>query len=303
MDLQPAFVSNIQSAYGKEGQIWLKNLPAHLKTLSEKWNFRFIQEMPNLSFNYVALVELRSRREVVILKTAPANSPIDVETHWLQCFKGNVPEVYDVDKKGHAFIMEYVRPGKSLKTLVQEGHDESATRVICKMIRELQKQKGHDLSKNPGLFKHLSEIAKDLSLLKGHAENSLLSKAETLFHELTMDRSKDVLLHGDLHHDNIMSHYMSWKVIDPHGYVGDPVAEVGVMIRNPLDCFPAVRSPSVVIETRLKILKEELGFDLQRIKAWAFCITMLSAAWNIPDFMSLAKKDLEIAAVIDQLSC
>jgi streptomycin 6-kinase len=125
--------------------------------------------------------------------------------------------------------------------------------------------------------------------------------SEIRIHELTADHSQDVLLHGDLHHDNIICQGSSWKAIDPHGYLGDPAAEVGVMIRNPMDSFPDYQSCAQIIDTRLQILKEELPFDPQRIKAWLFTLTLLSAAWNMQDFDQLAKTEIELASLIDKV--
>jgi streptomycin 6-kinase len=295
MELSQTFVSNIHAIYGEAGQIWLKQLPAHLADLSQLWNFRFIQPVSNLTYSFVGLVELNDNRETAIIKTAPNGYRLIPEVHWLQCIKNGVPKVYAADEQKNAFLMEYLTPGNSLKSIVQAGHDEKATRIICQTILELQSQQLKKFS-----FKHLSELAKDLSQLKDHIDKHTLSKAESLFRDLTADRSHDVLLHGDLHHDNIISHSASWKVIDPHGFIGDPTAEVGAMIRNPNDCFPQNRPLAVIIETRLKVLTEELLFDPQRIKAWAFCMTILSAAWNIQDFGTTTNFEIAIANAIDR---
>lgn len=121
-----------------------------------------------------------------------------------------------------------------------------------------------------------------------------------MFHELIRDRTQDVLLHGDLHHGNILSNGTTWKIIDPHGYVGDPAFEAGAMIYNPCDCFPKERSISQIVERRLKILAEELPFDGKRIKAWAYCRTLLSIAWTFEDHEILPEFEIEIVSAIDQ---
>lgn len=138
-------------------------------------------------------------------------------------------------------------------------------------------------------------------MLKNQLDNRTLSKAESLFRELTTDRTQAVVLHGDLYHDNILSSGTIWKVIDPHGYVGDPVFEVGAMIYNPGDYFPHERSISQVVERRLHILAEELQFDPQRIKAWAFCKTALSIAWTVEDHGTIPAFEVNVLSSIDQV--
>jgi streptomycin 6-kinase len=138
-------------------------------------------------------------------------------------------------------------------------------------------------------------------ILDGHVDNRLLSKAQSLFHDLTIDRTHDVILHGDLHHDNILASGDSWKAIDPHGYMGDPAFEVGSIIFNPYDCFPNDVLLNTLIKRRLEIMIEQLSFDKQRIKAWAFCKTILSVAWTFEDHRKIDKDEFEIARIIDSI--
>ncbi len=296
MPLNPAFVANIQDLYGETGDVWLKELPFLLDQLGSKWNFRFLKEMPNLTYHFVGLVEMISTGEAAILKMGPRHQTIETEVRWLGCFNQGVPKIYWHDETLDAFLMERLEPGQSLKTLVKTGNDEGATRIICRTIRELQSHQQKQAE-----FTHLSDLAGSLPVLRGRLDDRTVSKAETLFRELTTDRTHDVILHGDLHHDNILSSGATWKVIDPHGYVGDPVFEVGAMIYNPGDGFPHDRSVFQVVEKRLRILSEELPFDPQRMKAWAFCKTALSIAWTFEDHGTIPEFELEVLSAIDEI--
>ncbi len=293
MENQPALIANIHANYKEVGKKWLNELPSQIAQLSKQWDFLLIRELPDLSYSYVALVELSTTKENAILKIAPVGSNIVTEAKWLKSFQHRVPQIYKIDEEQHAFLMEYFRPGQSVKSLVKNGNDDEATRIICQTILELHRDQPDYSS-----YKHLSELMPALSVLKGHIDSVLLSKAQALFADLTADRSIDVLLHGDLHHDNILSSGDSWKVIDPHGYVGDPLAEVGPMIHNPFDCFP-IGPVKKVIEARLNILCEMLPYDPKRIQAWAFCITMLSAAWDFEENLKLNYSKIEKAMIID----
>jgi len=83
--------------------------------------------------------------------------------------------------------------------------------------------------------------------------------------------------------------------------MGDPAAEVGAMIRNPFDCFPANQPLQKIITRRLHILRDELPFDAQKIKAWAFCMTVLSAAWKVGEQSSTVVREAAIASAINQV--
>ena len=293
MHLNSTFISNIRDLYGETGEAWIKALPSCLTQLAKKWSFRFLKAMPDLTYNFVGLVEVISTGETAILKMAPMDKSMMTEVRWLGCFNEGVPKIYWYDEEYYAFLMERLEPGQSLKTLVKAGDDDSATRIICQTIRNLQ---SHQQKQSE--FTHIAELADSLSVLKNHLDNRTLSKAESLFRELTTDRTQDVILHGDLHHDNILSSELTWKVIDPHGYVGDPVFEVGSMIYNPCDCFPQDQSIAQIIDRRLHILAEELPFDPQRIKAWAFCKTALSIAWTIEDHATLPEFEVNVLSAI-----
>lgn len=295
MRLNQTFISNIQDIYGKDGKLWLQSLPKQLVQLSSLWNFHLIKTMPDLSYNFVGLVKLHSSLKTAILKIAPKEGNLGREIKWLQCIEKGAPKVYQVGDKLNVYLMEYLKPGKPLKRLVQEGHDDAATRIICQTIGKLQFHQRCE-----GGFPHLSELAKDFSILSGKFDARLLSQAISWFKELTMNRAGDLTLHGDLHHDNILSSGEDWKVIDPHGYIGDPIAEVGAMIRNPMDCFPHHHSLPSIVERRLKIMAEELSFDPKKVKQWAFCMTVLSAAWSLEDHGKVLELETKIAAAINQ---
>jgi len=303
MKLNSTFVKNIYDAYPGSAKHWFDCLPVLIKELESLWNFELIRPIENLSYSFVAFVRLGhlnedSVNQTAVLKLTPEGGPIHQEVAWLQAFSSGVPKVLQYDQKNNAFLMERLQPGNTLKAMVQEGKDDQATRVICSLIRQLQ---SHQNNVTTSQFKHLADLQISLPLLKSKCDARFLTKAQGLFRELTTDHTHDVLLHGDLHHDNILSSTAGWKMIDPHGYVGDPVAEVGTMIRNPIDCFPKNDSLKKIVEKRLRILAEELPFDFQKIRAWAFCMTVLSAAWTVEGTGHPLPIELEVAAAIDQL--
>lgn len=263
--------------------------------LAEQWGFELMQVMPELSYSFVALVKFQNKP--AIIKIAPKEQSLAKESLCLSCFQNNSPAIFHFDENINAMLMEYIYPGTPLKNVVQAGQDDQATKIICEVIRELRSQ--HIPKRHP--FKHLSELVKDLNILIGHLDETLLNKAIRLFQELTVDRSEDILLHGDLHHDNILSADHHWKVIDPHGYIGSPAAEVGAMIRNPYDCFPSDKPLEKILERRLSILKDELPYDFERIKTWCYCISVLSVAWTYEGFKKINTNDITLIQALNQV--
>jgi streptomycin 6-kinase len=291
MKLSPNFVSNIKDIYGEEGRAWLSDLPNKITTLAQHWIFTFLQPVPDLSYNFVGLVRFPNNQSA-ILKMSPGKN-LTREMHWLNCIEEGVPKIYAYDENLNAYVMEHLQPGYSLKQVVKEGKDDEAIRIICQTLLKLRSQ--HCQLHH---FRHLSELAGSFTVLNGKFDTRLLAKAQTLFHELTSDRTHDVVLHGDLHHDNILASNSEWKAIDPHGYVGDPAAEVGPMIRNALDDVPHA-SIAKIVQRRLNILAEELPYDAQKIKDWAFCLTALSGAWSMEDHGTVPHIVMNVLNAID----
>lgn len=290
------FIDNIKEIYLKAGHEWLANLPRQMNKLSAEWEFELTKVMPELSYSFVALVNYQNKP--AIIKIAPKEQSLASERLCLVSFQKDTPAIFHFDENENAILMEYIYPGQSLKNLVIAGHDDQATKIICNIIRELRFQ---NMPKQHS-FKHLADLAPDLNILIDHFDHNLLDKAIHLFQELTQDRSKDILLHGDLHHDNILSSdNNNWKIIDPHGYVGEPTAEVGAMIRNPYNAFPSDKPLEKVLARRLFILRDELPYDFEHIKAWCYCISVLSVAWTYEGFNKVTDSDIALIQALNQV--
>jgi streptomycin 6-kinase len=89
------------------------------------------------------------------------------------------------------------------------------------------------------------------------------------------------LLHGDLHHFNILAaRRRPWLAIDPKGLAGEAAYEVGALLRNP---DPRLYTDSQVQRRRVDVLHQELGFEKDRILGWGVAQAVLSAWWNFED--------------------
>jgi streptomycin 6-kinase len=88
------------------------------------------------------------------------------------------------------------------------------------------------------------------------------------------------LLHGDLHHGNILFNGEKWVAIDPKGVIGEIDYEVGAFIRNPIPLLLEQHNPTDIIKNRIKCFSQELGLDQQRVTAWAFVQAVLAAHWS-----------------------
>ena len=146
-------------------------------------------------------------------------------------------------------IMQRAVPGSTLKDHFP-NNDEKRKNSMHKH-KELHKASIPE-SHN---FYHLSELFQALDQ-KLAIPDEILSKARNLRDKLLDTTTKEVLLHGDLHHDNILKNgdresrcsskrengqatskplgEDGWLVIDPKGFIGDPAFEPAAYLCNPI---------------------------------------------------------------------
>lgn len=107
------------------------------------------------------------------------------------------------------------------------------------------------------------------------------ARAFGIYSELLASQGEPVLLHGDLHHHNILRAPDGWRAIDPQGVIGEPACEVGAFMRNPLG--RVLEMSPAQLGRRLDILAERLGEDRARLKGWSYAQAMLANCWSTDD--------------------
>lgn len=92
------------------------------------------------------------------------------------------------------------------------------------------------------------------------------------------DTNPETVLHGDLHHFNLVRHRGRTVAIDPHGWLGPRVAEVGAFMGNPLHC-----AREDLLEVRVRVLSAELYEPPRDVARWAFAHAALCWSWCLED--------------------
>ena len=113
--------------------------------------------------------------------------------------------------------------------------------------------------------------------------SELVDRAQTKFFELAATQSDLRLLHGDLHHYNILfDQARGWLVIDPKGVVGELAYEAGAYLRNPIE-DGALFADTSIIRRRAAQIGAAWSLDPNRIREWAFAQFILAVIWSIED--------------------
>ena len=176
-----------------------------------------------------------------------------------------------------AVLLERI-PGESLSELVRAGCDQQATQILANVVSLLHAERPDPL---PPLLP-LSERFAPLFAL-GNSTDNVASQISTLAAHLLETTQRDIPLHGDIHHDNILHHPdRGWLAIDPKGLVGDPHYDLANTFLNPINMQTWVQNPKRV-QALVETLAVELDLDRKRLLQFALCHARLSALWSEAD--------------------
>ena len=268
---------------GEDGQRWIQRLPTILAACEERWNITIGAPFPNLSYNYVASATHDDGRLMVVKACGP-NGEFPQQSEALRLFAGHgMTALLGYDDDHEVMLLEALEPGTLLRS-VQD--DEKATSIAASLMRQFWRPVP---ANHP--FPTLSDWGRGFTRLREHYAGGtgpfpprLLGEAETLFADLSASMAESVLLHGDLHHDNILAGTRQpWLAIDPKGLVGEPAYETGALLRNPLPGLLQMPQPWRILARRIDQLGEELALDRARIRGWALAQAVLSAWWSVED--------------------
>jgi len=268
------FQSNIISIYGEKGKIWLNELPQLVSAISSKHGLRDLKEVANLAYNYVLLGFQGDNH--IILKASLDSEGLAREAFALRCFEGCGAAKVLAEDEG-VLLLERAMPGASLKNYFQNREQESIE-IACNVMKKLHKASIPGAHHFPHVKDWLAALDKDWSIPDGY-----LQKARKLREQLLQTSEADVLLHGDLHHDNILQNGDYWVVIDPKGLIGEPAYEVAAFIRNPIPALLNHDDAPNIIQGRVTRFAELLELPYQRILDWCFVQAVLAWVWALED--------------------
>ena len=294
------FSEIILALHGDAGREWLSALPAILDACAERWDLILEPPFENLSYNYVLPVH-RVNGMPAVLKVGFPNDELRAEMEALRHFdEGGMVRLLDADEENCAMLLERILPGETLWRV----EDEIATERILTVMPQLwQPYRGN----YP--FKTVADWGCGFARLReryngktGKLDAKMVDKAEYLFYELLASSAEPVLLHGDLHHDNLLSAQRApYLAIDPKGVLGEPCYEVGAFLRNPLPSLLEKGNPRKLTERRVDMIVECLGFDRQRIISWGFAQAVLSAIWCDEDGVDCGDEVMLVAEILTRL--
>ncbi|HAH15611.1 MAG TPA: aminoglycoside/hydroxyurea antibiotic resistance kinase [Chloroflexi bacterium] len=291
------FVDRICRTFGDAGRRWLNTLPATIAHCVRLWDLKLEAPYEHLSFQYV-IRALRADGSPVVLKLGVPRDELDGEVRALRLYAGRgVVRLLETDHALGALLLERIEPGFQLAELARRD-DVAATKVGASVARSLL------------MLRVKPDDAACGAIVRGSIENGwaqafdgyralvgrgagplpadIVREAERRFDRLLSSSavSDQIMLHGDLHHHNILKSSIesdAWIVIDPKGVIGEPACEVSAFLRNPGSVVATINDPQGLMHRRVEALASVADLDPLRIRDWGVVGSVVSAIWCIED--------------------
>lgn len=201
-------------------------------------------------------------------------------------------------QEGEALLMLRAADTGTLKAMAREGRDEEADTILCAAIAALHRPRP---TPPPEGLRTLAELFRALREAAGRDDRFKPSWA--VAHALLADPRDVVVLHGDMHHENVL-HFgalekggRGWLAIDPWGVIGERTYDYANVPRNP-DLETSIKPGRMVAE--VERLARLAGLDEGRLRRWTLAHAWLSAAWCLEDGID-PQPALQLALIADRL--
>ena len=174
-----------------------------------------------------------------------------------------------------AVLLERLSGARSLTAMARGGADEAACRILCETVARLQAPRAGPL---PDVLVSLETWFAALWPTARRLGGPYAASAAAA-RELLASPEAPVVLHGDLHHGNVLDGgRRGWRAIDPKGVWGDRGYDYAHLI-----CNPDAETALAHLGSRLAIVSEAAGLPRRRVLAWLLAYLGLSASWTLSD--------------------
>lgn len=193
-------------------------------------------------------------------------------------YYGGQSAVRLLSAEGDVVLMERACGSRSLWEMTLGDRDGEATGILAEVLSGLHAPRtlAHPHGLTP-LDEHFAPL-----LTRAHADVRL-NRARDVARELLASSTCPGVLHGDLHHNNVLfDAARGWLAIDPKGLLGDRAYDIANLICNPWP-HGRVAHDKERAQRCASICGARLGLDRRRVLAYAVAHAGLSAVWSNDD--------------------
>ncbi len=262
------------AARDPEGRKWIAELPHLVDLMCRRWGLE--RNCEPIRHGYGAVViPVRRRSERFVLKLAwPAQGVAD-EKRGLEVWDGHgMVRMFAVDLSVGALLLERLDSNRALRDL--EAID--AARVAGMLLRRLS------IPAAPGFRDVRTLVRATADSLEAHRMRSdcpvpqeWLKMALQHARYLATHASTDLLIHADLHFDNILAGTREpWLAVDPRPVAGEPEQAVPELLwtRHDIEDDEGIRR-------MLAMVLDSAGLDVDRTHLWVIVRCVEYWLWGL----------------------
>jgi len=259
--IPPQAVETIIRTQGENGKAFLDSLPKRLEKYADKWKLSQCKLLAH-STNLIYACKSKIYGDAVIKAGVPEDGRLFTEASAIKFYseKEHTCKLYDCSLEDGFLLFERLTPGRLLKDAISDPIQR--TDVFLNIYEQYQLP-CEDTATYPTFISLIEAFEKNMDLYPDFAKYKGLCKK--LYYEITKDNSRKCLLHGDMHFSNILSHGKVFKIIDPHGIIGDPVFDISRFLSNELS--DAIRENRVFNSDIVFHISKSIGVPISTLYA------------------------------------
>lgn len=270
--------TNIIDHYGQQ---FYEKLTNDLVTYSIKWELEVLQFIDYYSVNCIFICRSKKYGDA-ILKIGTPCKEVFTEVNCLKEYNGSrFCQIYDSEIDNGIILEQYIMPGIRLR---DEKKLEKRLHVFSELYNGLHiPPRKREIY--PTYLEWVSRITKYMREKGVYTElYKLMEKAKECCASLCKAYSRELLLHGDFHHDNILlGANNEYEIIDPKGVVGDPIFDISRFILNEFHnednvSYEFYRSH---VNKVTDFFEVSLNIPKDIIKKCLFIETTMANCWNV----------------------
>ncbi|MBM6400369.1 aminoglycoside phosphotransferase family protein [Phycicoccus sonneratiae] len=274
VDLPAAWVERV-SAYpadgGPTGADWLRSVPRLLEEALARWDL-VVDGPPRTGWTAVVVPVRRGDEPLALKVTWPHPEGVH-EALALRTWDGvgAVRLVAALPSDG-LLLLERLDPDTDLS----EVWVDEACEVVGGLLRRLQVPAPPPVPRlAPYLAPHLERMER-----RPAVPRRVVTRTLGLARELLSDDTPEVLLHTDLHYENVLhSPARGWTAIDPKPVAGHPGFDVWPVLRNRFDELGSGAALRWSVRHRLSLVAEAAGVDVEEARAWTLLRAGIEVSW------------------------
>ena len=259
VEIPERILANWRDWFGARAEFLAEDVPRRASAAIDAWRLEGARPMEGGEVALVLEANRGSRR--VVCKVNPPDPALGREAVGLAHWRDLCPELLATRDSDDTILMERLEPGTPLADNV--GSVDEELRVIGGLVRRLHASGPEGVDSLAG-----SELAREwMDALGEESDRAELARL--------LDAPAEIVIHTDLHANNVLAHRGEWRLIDPKPFRAPREAEVWALAdATGLQADGAVEE----MRRRLGIYCEAADLDPDLARRWARLRTLAEAS-------------------------